>query len=38
VEDAKSTPAIPHHGDMLHATFLYHMALNGVDVVKEIKS
>jgi nicotinamidase-related amidase len=38
VEDAKSTPAMPHHGDMLHATFLYHMALNGIDVVKEIKS
>jgi len=27
---------MPHHGDMLHATFLYHMALNGVEVVKEI--
>lgn len=38
VEEAKDTPAMPHHGDMLHATFLYHMALNGIDVVKEIKS
>jgi len=38
VEDAKNTPAMPHHGDMLHATYLYHMALNGIDVVKEIKS
>jgi len=38
VEDAKNTPAMPHHGDLLHATFLYHMALNGIDVVKEIKS
>jgi nicotinamidase-related amidase len=36
VEDAKDLPAMPHHGDMLHATFLYHMALNGVEVVKEI--
>jgi len=37
VEDAKDLPAMPHHGDMLHATFLYHMALNGIEVVKEIK-
>jgi len=36
VEDAKDLPTMPHHGDMLHATFLYHMALNGVEVVKEI--
>jgi len=38
VDDAKDIPAMPHHGDMLHAIFLYHMALNGIDVVKEIKS
>ena len=37
VEDAEDVPAMPHHGDMLHATFLYHMALNGVEVVKEIE-
>ena len=37
VEDAEDVPAMPHHGDLLHATFLYHMALNGVEVVKEIK-
>ena len=36
VEDAENLPAMPHHGDMLHATFLYHMALNGIEVVKEI--
>lgn len=36
VEDAEALPAMPHHGDMLHATFLYHMALNGIEVVKEI--
>jgi nicotinamidase-related amidase len=36
VEDAENLPALPHHGDLLHATFLYHMALNGVEVVKEI--
>lgn len=38
VEEAEDLPAMPHHGDMLHATFLYHLALNGVEVVKEIKS
>ncbi|MFW5713511.1 MAG: isochorismatase family protein [Brevefilum sp.] len=37
VEDAEDVQAMPHHGDMLHATFLYHMALNGVEVVKEIE-
>ncbi len=37
VEDAEDVQAMPHHGDMLHATFLYHMALNGIEVVKEIK-
>ena len=37
VEDAQNAPGMAHHGDMLHATFLYHMALNGVEVVKEIK-
>ncbi len=36
VAEAKDLPAMPHHGDMLHATFLYHMALNGVEVVSEI--
>lgn len=37
VDDAEDLPAMPHHGDMLHATFLYHMALNGIEVVKEIQ-
>jgi nicotinamidase-related amidase len=36
VEDAEDLPAMPHHGDMLHATSLYHMALNGIEVFKEI--
>jgi nicotinamidase-related amidase len=36
VKDAKNGPAMPHHGDLLHATFLYHLALNGVEVVKQI--
>jgi nicotinamidase-related amidase len=37
VEDAEDVPAMPHHGDLLHAIFLYHMALNGIEVVKEIE-
>jgi len=36
VEDAQDLPAKPHHGDMLHTTFLNHLALNGVEVVKSI--
>ncbi|MDX9864150.1 MAG: isochorismatase family cysteine hydrolase [Anaerolineaceae bacterium] len=27
----------PHPGDLLHATFLYHMAVNGIEVVKSIE-
>ena len=38
VEDAEALPAMPHHGDLLHATFLYHMALNDIEVVKEISA
>jgi nicotinamidase-related amidase len=37
VEDAKGGLAMPHHGDLLHAIFLYHMALNGIDVVGSIE-
>ena len=37
VDDARDAPGMPHHGDMLHATFLYHLGLNGIEVVKEIK-
>ena len=36
VEDAKAIGAVPHDGDLLHKLFLYHMALNAVEVVKEI--
>ncbi|NLN70745.1 MAG: cysteine hydrolase [Chloroflexi bacterium] len=38
VEAAAEIPAMPHHGDLLHATFLYHMALNAVEVVKAIQA
>ena len=37
VEDAELIHARPHHGDLLHAIFLHHMAVNGVEVIKEIK-
>jgi len=35
---AKEIGAFPHPGDLLHAVFLYHMALNGVEVVKTLVS
>ncbi len=38
VETAKEIGAMPHPADLLHAVFLYHMALNGVEVVSEIAS
>ena len=28
--------AVPHHGDLLHYIFLYHMMLNGVEVVASV--
>lgn len=37
VETAKVIGAFPHPGDLLHAMFLYHMALNGIEVVKAIQ-
>lgn len=36
VETARQIGAFPHDGDLLHALFLYHMALNGVEVVKAL--
>ena len=30
--------AMPHPGDFFHQTFLYHMALNGIRVVRELTS
>ncbi|MGD0709226.1 MAG: isochorismatase family protein [Anaerolineaceae bacterium] len=35
---AKEIGAFPHPGDLLHAVFLYHMALSGVEVVKTLVS
>jgi nicotinamidase-related amidase len=36
VEAALAVGAMPHDGDLLHAIFLYHMALQGVQVVSHI--
>jgi nicotinamidase-related amidase len=33
VAAAQAEGGLPHPGDLLHAVFLYHMALNGVEVV-----
>lgn len=36
VATAKQIGALPHDGDLLHALFLYQMALNQIEVVREI--
>lgn len=36
LDTARKIGAMPHPGDLLHQVFLYHMALNGIEVVKEI--
>jgi nicotinamidase-related amidase len=36
VETARQIGATPHDGALLHAVFLYHLALNGVRVVRSI--
>lgn len=33
---AQSIGAVPHDGDLLHYIFLYHMRLNGIEVVAKI--
>ena len=37
LETAREIGAMPHPGDILHKVFLYHMALNGIEVVKGIQ-
>ena len=37
VNVAAEIGAVPHDGDLLHYIFLYHMMLNGVEVVAEVK-
>lgn len=36
VDLARSLGILPHPGDLLHALFLYHMQLNGIEVVSRI--
>ncbi|HKG24521.1 MAG TPA: isochorismatase family protein [Thermomicrobiales bacterium] len=36
VETAAAIGALPHPGDFFHQVFLYHMALNGIQVVREL--
>lgn len=36
VEVAQQIGAVPHDGDLLHYIFLYHMMLNGIEVVAAI--
>jgi nicotinamidase-related amidase len=36
VEVAREQGGLPHPGDLIHAMFLYHMELNGVEVAAEI--
>ena len=36
VDDAAKVGALPHPGDLMHGVFLYHMALNGISVVRTI--
>jgi nicotinamidase-related amidase len=36
VATAEELGALPHDGDLLHRVFLYHMALNGIQVVAHI--
>jgi nicotinamidase-related amidase len=37
VSAARQQGGFPHEGDLMHAIFLYHMALNGIEVVQSIK-
>jgi nicotinamidase-related amidase len=37
VDLAKQVGAMPHDGNLLHVLFLYHMALNGVEVVSHLE-
>lgn len=36
VEVAREQGALPHPGDFLHAAFLYHLALNGIEIAAKI--
>ncbi len=36
VQQAQRIGALPHDGDLMHALFLYHMALNGAEIVRSV--
>lgn len=36
VETAEETGALPHDAELLHAVFLYHMNLNGVEIYSQL--
>lgn len=37
LNQARINGGLPHPGDLMHAVFLYHMALNGIEVVASIR-
>ena len=37
VELARELGVMPHDGDLMHAVFLYQMALNGIEVVSDLR-
>lgn len=37
LETANQVGAKPHPGDLMHQVFLYHMALNGIEIVRSVK-
>lgn len=38
LETAQEIGALAHDGDVMHLLFLYHMRLNGIEIVREIQS
>lgn len=37
IEEARECGTMPHDGELMHRIFLYHMALNGIDIVKHVE-
>jgi nicotinamidase-related amidase len=37
IEAAREQGGLPHPAELMHAVFLYHMALNGIEVVQALK-
>ncbi len=37
IEAARENGGLPHPAELMHAVFLYHMALNGIEVVQALK-